>query len=160
MFAHLQRLHFAFHDGQQTGQLMSRANNDLQQIQNFIVLIPLTISNLVTVAGRAASSCCGSTSLLTVLALGLLPFVNVLAKRFSTQLHPTMLGVQQESAELAGVVEETVVGRPGREGLRRRGRAGGSGSARRPTTSTRSRWRRPGSGPATGRPSSCCRTSV
>ena len=46
MFAHLQRLHFAFHDGQQTGQLMSRANTDLQQIQNFIVLIPLTISNV------------------------------------------------------------------------------------------------------------------
>src|SRR4051794_17160575 len=49
MYAHLQRLHFAYHDEQQTGQLMSRANNDLQQIQNFIVLIPLTMSNFLTV---------------------------------------------------------------------------------------------------------------
>ena len=40
LFAHLQRLHFAYHDGQQTGQLMSRANNDLQQIQNAVVLVP------------------------------------------------------------------------------------------------------------------------
>jgi ATP-binding cassette subfamily B protein len=49
MFAHIQRLHFAFHDRTQTGELMSRANTDLQQIQNFVVLIPLTISNAVTV---------------------------------------------------------------------------------------------------------------
>ena len=49
LFAHLQRLHFAFHDRAQTGQLMSRANTDLQQIQAFVVMIPLTISNVVTV---------------------------------------------------------------------------------------------------------------
>ena len=46
LFAHLQRLHFAFHDQAQTGQLMSRANTDLQQIQAFVVMIPLTISNV------------------------------------------------------------------------------------------------------------------
>ena len=33
LFAHLQRLHFAYHDRAQTGDLMSRANTDLQQIQ-------------------------------------------------------------------------------------------------------------------------------
>ena len=49
LFAHLQRLHFAFHDRSQTGQLMSRANTDLQQVQAFVVMIPLTISNAVTV---------------------------------------------------------------------------------------------------------------
>ncbi len=46
MFAHLQRLHFAYHDDTQTGQLMSRANTDLQQIVNFVVMIPLTVANL------------------------------------------------------------------------------------------------------------------
>jgi ATP-binding cassette subfamily B protein len=109
MFAHLQRLHFSYHDRQHTGQLMSRANNDLQQIQSFIVMIPLTISNAVTVLAVLVILLRINVPL-TVLALGGLPFVNVLAKRFSTRLHPTMLGVQQESAELAGVVEETVSG--------------------------------------------------
>ena len=52
LFAHLQRLHFAFHDRVQTGDLMSRANTDLQQIQFFVVMIPLTISNFVTVVRR------------------------------------------------------------------------------------------------------------
>jgi ATP-binding cassette subfamily B protein len=109
LFAHLQRLHFSFHDEAQTGQLMSRANTDLQQIQNFVVLIPLTISNGVTVLAVTVILV-RTNALLALFALGTLPLVNVLAKRFSSRLHPTMVAVQQESAELAGVVEETVSG--------------------------------------------------
>ncbi len=67
MFAHIQRLHFAFHDRTQTGELMSRANTDLQQIQNFVVLIPLTISNAVTVLA------------VTVILVRIDPFLTLLA---------------------------------------------------------------------------------
>jgi len=48
--------------------------------------------------------------LLTVLAVGTLPVVNVVAKRFGQQVHPEMVAIQAESAELAAVVEETVSG--------------------------------------------------
>ena len=109
LFAHLQRLHFAFHDRAQTGQLMSRANTDLQQVQSFVVMIPLTISNGVTVVAVTAILV-SLDPLLTLLALGSLPFLNVLATRFSRRLHPAVMGIQQESAELAAVVEETVAG--------------------------------------------------
>ncbi len=109
LYAHVQRLHFAFHDQTQTGQLMSRGNTDLQQVQNFVVLIPLTISNAVTVIAVTVILLLHNVAL-AILALGSLPLVNVLAKRFSTRLHPTMVAVQQESAELSGVVEETVSG--------------------------------------------------
>ncbi|MDQ3148151.1 MAG: ABC transporter ATP-binding protein, partial [Actinomycetota bacterium] len=109
LFAHLQGLHFGFHDRAPTGQLMSRANTDLQQIQFFFVMIPLGLSNaviLVTVAVILIR-----TDLdLALVSLAALPFVNVLAKRFSTRLHPEVLGLQQELAELAEVVEETVSG--------------------------------------------------
>ncbi|MEO7428603.1 MAG: ABC transporter ATP-binding protein, partial [Acidimicrobiales bacterium] len=109
LFAHIQRLHFAYHDRAQTGQLMSRANTDLQQIQAFVVMIPLTISNAVTVIAVTVILITVDP-LLTLLALGSLPFLNVLATRFSRRLHPAVLGIQQESAELAAVVEETVAG--------------------------------------------------
>jgi ATP-binding cassette, subfamily B, bacterial len=109
LFAHFQRLHFAYHDRTQTGQLMSRANTDLQQIQAFVVMIPLTISNGVTVLAVTAILL-SLDPLLTLLALGSLPFLNVLATRFSRRLHPAVMGIQQESAELASVVEETVAG--------------------------------------------------
>jgi ATP-binding cassette, subfamily B, bacterial len=109
LFDHFQRLHFAFHDRAQTGQLMSRANTDLQQIQAFVVMIPLTISNGVTVLAVTVILFF-TDPVLTLLALGSLPFLNVLATRFSRRLHPAVMGIQQESAELAAVVEETVAG--------------------------------------------------
>jgi ATP-binding cassette, subfamily B, bacterial len=109
LFDHFQRLHFGFHDRAQTGQLMSRANTDLQQIQAFVVMIPLTISNGVTVLAVTVILLT-IDPLLTLLALGSLPFMNVLATRFSRRLHPSVMGIQQESAELAAVVEETVAG--------------------------------------------------
>jgi ATP-binding cassette subfamily B protein len=109
LFAHFQRLHFGFHDTTQTGELMSRANTDLQQIQAFVVMIPLTISNFVTVLAVTVILIT-IDPLLTLLALGTLPFLNVLATRFSRRLHPAVMGIQRESAELAAVVEETVAG--------------------------------------------------
>ena len=109
LFEHFQRLHFGFHDRAQTGQLMSRANTDLQQIQAFVVMIPLTVSNGVTVLAVTVILLT-IDPLLTLLALGSLPFMNVLATRFSRRLHPSVMGIQQESAELAAVVEETVAG--------------------------------------------------
>jgi ATP-binding cassette subfamily B protein len=109
LFAHLQRLHFAFHDRAQTGQLMSRANTDLQQIQFFVVMIPVTFSNLITVIASTVIMV-SINPLLALLALGALPLVNILAKVFSSKLHPAVMGLQQELAELSDVVEETVSG--------------------------------------------------
>jgi ATP-binding cassette subfamily B protein len=47
---------------------------------------------------------------LAVLALGSLPFLNLLGKRFSSRLHPQVTRIQRESGELASVVEESVSG--------------------------------------------------
>src|SRR5689334_1416557 len=46
LFAHLQRLHFAYHDEAQTGQLMARANTDIQMVREFLMLAPLTAASL------------------------------------------------------------------------------------------------------------------
>jgi ATP-binding cassette subfamily B protein len=109
IFAHIQRLHFAFHDRMQTGELMSRSNSDLLQIQNFITMIPLTVSNLVTVTAVTVIMLT-IDPLLTILALGSLPFVNVLARHFSKRLYPALRGLQENTAELASVVEESIAG--------------------------------------------------
>ncbi len=79
LFGHLVRLSFPYHDQSPTGQLMSRANTDLQQVQNFVVLVPLTIANLVTVIASAVILARIDLSL-TVLALGGLPLLVVLTR--------------------------------------------------------------------------------
>ena len=109
IFAHVQRLHFAFHDSVQTGDLMSRANTDLQQFQNLITMLPVTAGNLVVVITVAAILFATNASLALV-ALLFLPLVNVMGRRFGQRLHPAVMGVQTESAELATVVEESVAG--------------------------------------------------
>jgi len=109
VYQHSQRLHFAFHDKYQTGQLMSRANTDLQHFQNFITMLPVTSANLLTVI-------IASVVLLTLnwglalLALAGLPLANVFGRRFAKRLHPAVMGIQEESAQLATVVEETIAG--------------------------------------------------
>ena len=109
LFAHLQGLHVGFHDRTQTGQLMSRASSDLQQIQGFVVMIPITISNVGMIIG-AVIILIATDPILAIFALAPLPFVNIAFRRFSDRIHETVLRVQQEQAQLANVVEETVSG--------------------------------------------------
>jgi ATP-binding cassette subfamily B protein len=109
LFAHLQRLHFAFHDRAQTGQLMARANSDIQQVNLLMVLTPLTVASMFLLVGVAVVMA-QSSVLLTVFALGGLPFLTLVAARFSQRLHPVSLQLQQELGDLSGVVEESVAG--------------------------------------------------
>ncbi len=109
IFAHIQRLHFAFHDANATGDLMSRANTDLQQFQNFITMVPMLTGAIITVLAVSAIMIV-LQPLLAVLALIGLPLIYVLGRGFSHRLFPQVAAVQRRSAALASVVEETVVG--------------------------------------------------
>jgi len=109
IFSHLLRLHVGYHDKMQTGQLMSRASSDLQQLQAFVVMIPITLSNFAMLIAVVALLI-ASQPMLALFALAPLPIVNVMASRFSRQIHPAVLAVQQEQAQLATVVEESVSG--------------------------------------------------
>ena len=109
LFSHLQGLHVGFHDRAQTGQLMSRASSDLQQVQGFVVNIPIFVSQITMVIGVVIILFM-SDPLLAAVSLAPLPFINVSARRFSHTIHPAVLAVQQEQAQLANVVEESVSG--------------------------------------------------
>ncbi len=109
LFAHLQRLHFAFHDQAQTGQLMSRSASDLQQVQNFVVMVPITVASFVLVLAVTAILFSQDVAL-AALALGSLPLLYVAAQMFSNKVFPVSMQLQEELGELSTVVEETVSG--------------------------------------------------
>ncbi|MFN6120183.1 MAG: ABC transporter ATP-binding protein [Actinomycetes bacterium] len=109
LFGHIMKLHVGYHDHTQTGQLMSRSSSDMLQIQGFVVMIPLTASNLALVVA-VVIVLFTSQPLLALIALAPLPVVNLLAQRFSRTIHPAVLAVQAEQAQLATVVEESVSG--------------------------------------------------
>ena len=109
LFAHVIGLNVGYHDKAQTGQLMSRASSDLMQIQGFIVMIPITLSNVIQIIAVTAILFY-TDPVLALVALVPLPFVNISARRFSHRIHPASIAVQAEQAQLASVVEESVSG--------------------------------------------------
>ncbi|HET9729202.1 MAG TPA: ABC transporter ATP-binding protein, partial [Acidimicrobiia bacterium] len=109
LVAHLQRLHFAFHDRAQTGQLMAYANTDIQQINNSVLLIPLTIASTLQMVAVVIILLLRSPGL-ALFALGALPLLNISATRFQRRMFPVGAQLQQELSEMSGVVEESVTG--------------------------------------------------
>ncbi len=109
LLEHILGLHIGYHDRAQTGQLMSRASSDLNQIQAFVVMIPLTLSNVALITAVSVVLIV-IDPWLALCALAALPLINIAAKRFSNRVHPAVRAVQQEQAQLANVVEETVSG--------------------------------------------------
>ena len=109
LFNHIMSLHVGYHDRAQTGQLMSRSSSDLNQIQSFVVMIPITISNLAMII-TASVILFVNDPLLALVALAPLPLVNFAGRRFSLGIHSAVMQVQAEQAELATVVEESIGG--------------------------------------------------
>ncbi len=109
LVAHLQRLHFAFHDQAQTGQLMAYANTDIQQINNVVLLVPLTIASTIQMAAVVVILLLRSPGL-ALFALGLLPLLNFSATRFNHRMYPVGMQLQKELSDVSGVVEESVTG--------------------------------------------------
>ncbi|MGB0113933.1 MAG: ABC transporter ATP-binding protein [Ilumatobacteraceae bacterium] len=109
LYNHIMSLHVGYHDRAQTGQLMSRSSSDLNQIQSFVVMIPITLSNLAMITA-AAVILFVNDPLLALVALAPLPLVNVAGRRFSLGIHSAVMQIQAEQAELATVVEESIGG--------------------------------------------------
>jgi ATP-binding cassette subfamily B protein len=110
LYGHLQRLELAFFDGQQTGQLMSRATVDLSSIRFFLGygLIFIT-QNLLTIT-LAAAVMIAIDPLLTLIALAPAPLIVFVASRYNRVSRPAQQEVQQRLAELTAEAEENVSG--------------------------------------------------
>jgi ABC-type multidrug transport system fused ATPase/permease subunit len=110
IYRHLQALELGFFDGQQTGQLMSRATVDLQSIRFFLGygLIFLTQNFLtITLAGIVMIIV---QPTLALLALAPVPIVVWTASRYNRRSRPALQEVQQRIAELTAEAEESVSG--------------------------------------------------
>jgi ATP-binding cassette subfamily B protein len=109
-YARLLRLSFGFYDSHQTGQLMSRATVDLQQVRFFLGYGLIFVSqHILTVVGVSAVMFWLDWQL-ALIALAITPFLVVIAYRYSHVAHPVLRDVQQKLADVATVSEESIVG--------------------------------------------------
>ncbi|MDP9189304.1 MAG: ABC transporter ATP-binding protein/permease [Actinomycetota bacterium] len=109
-YEHLQRLELGFFDGQQTGQLMSRATVDLQSIRFFLGYGLIWISQSFLTIAFAATVMFIINPGLAVLALAPVPFLIATATRYSRRNRPAEQEVQQRVGEVTAGAEESVSG--------------------------------------------------
>ena len=110
IFNQYQRLSFAYHDRSQTGQLMSRATSDVEQIRFFVSqgLINGALMLLTFVAVLAVLLL--THWRLALLSLATMPVLFAIAYFFARQLRPMFSLVQQETAQLSTVLQEDLSG--------------------------------------------------
>ncbi|ANZ36582.1 ABC transporter [Lentzea guizhouensis] len=110
LYQHLQRLQVSFHDRWQSGQLLSRATNDLSTIRRFVAfaIVFLIVNSVVVVIGMGIIAFL-SPWLLIVSLCGALPLI-VISYFFEAKFKVVARRAQDQAGDLTTTVEESVLG--------------------------------------------------
>jgi ATP-binding cassette subfamily B protein len=109
LFDALSRLDGARQDEIRTGQLVGRAITDLNMVQGLMSMVPVTLGNIVLFIVSLGIMVVLSPvlTLVTVLVAPALYFIALASRR---RLFPASWDAQQQSGEVAGVVDEAIGG--------------------------------------------------
>ncbi|HLL39645.1 MAG TPA: ABC transporter ATP-binding protein [Rubrobacteraceae bacterium] len=110
LFEKMLSLHHDFYDKASTGELVSRATNDLRVVRFFVGwgMFQLFISLLTLVVVSAALLYLNAT--LALIVLSPMPLLAFAAYRFAAKVHPIFRSVQQKLADVTTAVQENVSG--------------------------------------------------
>ena len=109
-FAHLQQMPLAFFQARRTGDLMSRATNDLSAVRMMIgPAVMYTASTSLTFL-VAIVLMLSIDARLTLIALIPLPFVTIAVKYFGAAIHRRFEQIQAQLSDLSAVTQEALAG--------------------------------------------------
>src|SRR5918997_383651 len=109
-FAHLQRMPLAFFQERRTGDLMSRATNDLSAVRQMVgPAVMYTASTSLTFI-VAIVLMLSIDARLTLIALIPLPFVSVSVRYFGAAIHRRFEKIQEQLSDLSAVTQESLAG--------------------------------------------------
>ena len=109
-FAHLQRLPLGYFQVHRTGDLMSRATNDLSAVRMMVgpaIMYSVSTGLIFMVATVLMLSI---DVYLTLIALIPLPFVSLSVKYFGTAIYKRSERIQAQLSELSAIVQEALAG--------------------------------------------------
>jgi ATP-binding cassette subfamily B protein len=110
IYNRLQRLSYAYHDKQQTGQLMSRATQDVEATRQFIQMGVVRLADLMLRISIAAVLMFTSDWRLALVAWLFLPFVAINSARVSLLSRRIWMGVQERLGRVTTVLQENLSG--------------------------------------------------
>jgi ATP-binding cassette subfamily B multidrug efflux pump len=110
IFAQIQRLSFGYHDRAQTGQLLTRATNDVEMVRHFTGMGFLQLLNaFVMLIGSVAFLVTMNWKLALVVLL-IVPLALGIFGLFASRARPMFTVVQQKLSALNTVLQENLVG--------------------------------------------------
>ena len=108
--AHLQRLPLAYFHANRTGDLMSRATNDLNAVRMMVGPAIMYVGNTGMVFVVSVALMLSIDPVLTVVALLPLPLVSVTVKTFGSAIYRQSERIQAQLSTLSAVVQESLAG--------------------------------------------------
>ena len=109
-FAHLQTLDAAYFQANRTGDLMSRATNDLNAVRMMIGPSVMYLSDTIFTLIVALAAMFKLDWRLTLVALVPLPCVSISVKYFGTAIHKRFEEIQAQLSDLSAVAQEAFAG--------------------------------------------------
>jgi ATP-binding cassette subfamily B multidrug efflux pump len=109
-FAHLQRLSLGYYQAHRTGDLMSRATNDLSAVRMMVGPAVMYASSTVILFVVAIALMLSINVKLTLIALLPLPFVSISVKYFGDAIHRRFEKIQEQLSDLSAIAQETLAG--------------------------------------------------
>jgi ATP-binding cassette, subfamily B, multidrug efflux pump len=109
-FAHLQKLPVSYFQTHRTGDLMSRATNDLNAVRMMIGPAVMYSTNTVLGFVVALGLMVAIDARLTLFALIPLPFVSISVKYFGGVIHKRFEQIQAQLSEVSAVAQEALSG--------------------------------------------------
>lgn len=109
-FAHLEKLPLAYFQEHRTGDLMSRATNDLNAVRMMIGPAIMYSANTLLTFAVALSVMISIDPRLSLWSLIPLPFVSISVKLFGTAIHKRFEKIQAQLSEVSAVAQEALSG--------------------------------------------------
>ena len=109
-FARLQQQPLSYYQARRTGDLMSRATNDLNAVRMMIGPAIMYSTTTILVFVVAIALMVTIDLRLTLLALVPLPFVTLSVRYFGTAIHKRFEQIQAQLSEVSAVVQEALAG--------------------------------------------------
>jgi ATP-binding cassette subfamily B protein len=109
-FAALQRQHPGYFQQHRTGDLMSRATNDLSAVRMMIGPAVMYTSSTMLTFVIAIALMLSIDSTLTLIALVPLPLVSVVVRYFGAAIHHRFEKIQEQFSEISAVTQESLAG--------------------------------------------------
>ncbi len=109
-FSHLERFPLSFYQGNRTGDLMSRATNDLNAVRMMIGPSVMYSASTILTFVIAITMMLTIDAWLTLVALVPLPFVSISVKVFGSAIHRRFETIQAQLSDISAVVQEALSG--------------------------------------------------